>query len=204
MARWPLSGESGTRWRNDTGKVLYQLIVNWHNSCLQCIQFDHQIAPKWPLPFHRSCMCVALPIDPNGVARPFLDFRRRIGRLSKIQRGRVAGKAILRLVEAKVIRWEDVATADRVRSLDEIVAAKRLSVEAMVRNRVPRAVAERAHAAAQARRMQAKAVSEAKRGEAVARLEARRRAETEAKRKAEGEARQRAEAEAEARREARS
>lgn len=93
-------------------------------------------------------MCRQIPIDPGGVSRPFVDFRRKITRLSKVQRGRVAGKAILRLVEAHVIRWKDVATPDRVRSIEEVVSRKRISVEAMVNNGVSRPVAERAHARA--------------------------------------------------------
>jgi hypothetical protein len=36
MARRIIAGEPGTAYTNDTGRTLYQLIVNWQNSCAIC------------------------------------------------------------------------------------------------------------------------------------------------------------------------
>jgi hypothetical protein len=34
-----ISGEPGTVWQNNTGKILFQLHVNFVRSCALCIQF---------------------------------------------------------------------------------------------------------------------------------------------------------------------
>ena len=69
-----VSGPPGTAWVNDTGKVLYQLRVNWVNSCGTCIQRSNLIGPWFPVPFHPNCLCKNIPIFPGDTARPFHDF----------------------------------------------------------------------------------------------------------------------------------
>ena len=148
MSNRIIEGEPGTRWRNDTDQVWYQLIVSWQNSCGRCAQFDHMIAPSWPIPFHRNCRCAQIPLYPGRTSRPFADFRRKVARLNRAQRERVMGRAALRLVESRLVEWRDVVTPDRIRDLHEVVLLRKLSVEAMVNNGVDPGVAERAFARA--------------------------------------------------------
>ena len=87
MARVEFNGEPGTVWTNQTEKVQYQLIVNWHNSCGLCIQYDHAIGPLWPTPFHHGCRSRQRIIFPGKSAEPFVDFRAKIDvyrRLSRV------------------------------------------------------------------------------------------------------------------------
>ena len=146
MARVEFNGEPGTVWTNQTEKVQYQLIVNWHNSCGLCIQYDHAIGPLWPTPFHHGCRCRQRIIFPGKSAEPFVDFRAKIDQLDKTQRARVIGVASLRLVESGTVQWADVVGKNRIRTLQEVVAREKLSVEQMVKAGVQRKTAEKAHA----------------------------------------------------------
>lgn len=145
-----IRGAPGTRWDNDTGKVAYQFIVNRKNTCGLCYQFDHAISTSsWPIPLHFGCRCVQRLVYPNATAQAFVDFRKTIRDLDPSQRNRVVGAGNLRLIEANVVRWEDVVTESRIRDLTEVVSLKRLTVKQMVDVGIPKGRAQALYDAAQ-------------------------------------------------------
>lgn len=192
-ARRILNGKPGEAWKNDTGKVRWQAIVAWHNSCGRCVQNDHVISTsKWPFPLHRLCLCKQVPIYPGATARPFVDFREEIDRLPAYRREHVIGRAALKLVDNHVLRWPDVVTPSRIKPLHELVSKHKLTVERMTAAGVDRRTAERAFAAAHGHTPEA--LAEAHRAAEEARLAAvaeqrRRAAEATRARPAAGEAR---------------
>jgi hypothetical protein len=145
MARVILNGTPGTVYRNDTAKAQYQLIVDWNYSCGRCIQYDHAIGPWWPVPFHRGCRCRQLPIWPGKEAEPYVDFLAKIHDLDPAQQSRVIGASNLKLVEKGVVKWSDVVTPNRIRSLREVVSREKLSVEQLTKAGVQKRFAVEAH-----------------------------------------------------------
>lgn len=132
MPRVAISGEPGEVFVNHTGKTLWQLRCQFSNSCGLCIRFANQISSWWPVPFHRSCSCQNAMIPPGTAAAPFLDFMAEIRALAPAQQRRVIGKALWRLVDGGVVKYEDAVTKARVRTLAEVVAREKLSVKDMV------------------------------------------------------------------------
>ncbi len=147
MAKVIFNGEPGETFTNDTGKVQYQLIVQFQNSCGLCIQFAHAVGPHWPVPFHRACRCVNKAIWPGETSQPFVDFREEIRQLEPKQQAVAVGAANWRLVESGTVKWDDVVTKTRVRSLREVVSRQQLSVADMLKAGVKRHTAESAHTA---------------------------------------------------------
>jgi hypothetical protein len=147
MARVIFNGEPGAVFTNGTEKVLYQLIVNWENSCGLCCQNDRAIGPWWPIPYHRGCRCRIVAIYPGHAAEPYVDFRQKVADLPRGQQTRVVGRANLTLIEAGKVQWSDVVTSNRVRTLEEVASRKKLSVREMTDAGVKPSVAMRAHAA---------------------------------------------------------
>jgi hypothetical protein len=94
-----IAGEPGVAWENTGSKILWQLLVSWHNSCGQCIQYDHQISTFWPIPFHRGCVCRQAHVFPGSHAEPFIDFTEEIRKLDPVQQRRVVGKGNWTLIE---------------------------------------------------------------------------------------------------------
>jgi GNAT superfamily N-acetyltransferase len=138
-----ISGAPGTKWTNDTGKVAYQFKVARANTCGLCFQFDGMIRlGSWPIPLHRNCRCVVELVYPNATAKPFTDFRETIRNLDEAQRNAVVGAYNLRLIEAGVVKWEDVVTASRMRDFTEVVSLKRLTVKDLTAVGVPKGRAE--------------------------------------------------------------
>jgi len=144
MSRVIFNGNAGEAWTNDGPRVRYQLLVDWHNSCGLCCQYDHAIGPIWPTPFHRGCRCKQRPIWPGDSALPFVDFRQKIAELDHVQQSRVIGRANWNLIESGTLKWDDVVTSNRVRTLREVVSREKLTVDAMVAAGVQRGQAERA------------------------------------------------------------
>lgn len=140
------NGEPGDEWVNDTGQPQYQFIVNWTFSCGICAQYDHAIGPSWPIPVHRNCRCVQHLILPGATAAPFVDFQAHIQKLNRAQQSAVIGRSNLQLVEAGTVQWSDVVTRSRVRPLYEVVAERKLSVDAMTKAGVNSKTAADAHA----------------------------------------------------------
>lgn len=147
MARVIIAGEPGETYTNTTGKVAYQFLCDWKNTCGQCAQYDHQVGPTWPIPLHRGCRCKQIAIWPGDTSRPFADFRDKIASLPEDQKAKVVGVANLKLIESGVVEWEDVVTGQRVRDLREVVATRQLLVEAMTAAGVAKRTAEQAYQA---------------------------------------------------------
>lgn len=146
MARVIFNGEPGDQWENDTGRIQFQLLVQWHNTCGLCAQYDHAIGPSWPIPFHRGCRCLQVPVAPGATAQPFVDFRDEIRALDPAQQARVVGKANWQLIESGKVAWDDVVTKARVRDLREVVATNKLTVKDMTGVGVKSSTANEAYA----------------------------------------------------------
>lgn len=144
MPRLIIAGDPGEVHENETGKVQYQLIVKWSNSCGLCIQYDHQVGSYWPCPFHRNCNCTQVPILPGMAAQPFVDFRAKILTVPPIQQAVIIGKSNLAMVESGLVKWDDVVTPSRIRSLREVVSRRKITVDQMVGSGVTRGRAEEA------------------------------------------------------------
>lgn len=168
MAKLITNGTPGTTWANATGKVQYQLLVSWQNSCGLCCQYDRAIGPLWPTPFHRGCRCRQKAIWPGADSLPFVDFRAEVTKLDRPQQSRVIGRSNLVLVERGVIGWDDVVTSARVRSLREVVSRLGLTVDQLTKAGVVRRVAEEAHRSVNT---PAHAIAEAERREAIRRFQ---------------------------------
>ena len=143
--RTTYTGEPGEVWTNDTGKVQYQFIANWINTCGLCAQYDHQIAASWPIPMHRGCKCRQILVRPGQQAQPFTDFRATIAGLDPLQQSRVVGRSNLDLINKGVVTWEDVVTRSRVRDLREVVAKHGLTVKQLTAAGVQPRIAEEAY-----------------------------------------------------------
>jgi hypothetical protein len=139
-----ISGEPGDRWRNESAKVMWQLIVAWHNSCARCIQYDHQISAWFGIPFHFGCNCEQIPIAPDFEAEPFVDFREKIQGLDPKQRARVMGVSNLAMVESGKLDWKDVVSRSRILDLHEVVDRFGFSVSDLTKAGISHGRAERA------------------------------------------------------------
>lgn len=122
-----ITGTPGDVWTNETGRVYFQLKVQFRNSCGQCIQYANQIAPYWPLPFHNNCNCEQTPIRPGESADAFVDFRAELDQLPLSQKVAAVGASNWKLIKDGVVTWEDVVQPGRIRTLREVVARKKLS-----------------------------------------------------------------------------
>lgn len=122
---WP--GTPGETFHNGTGKILYQLVCSWHNTCGACGQMHLAIA-KWWSPFHRGCACRSTPIYPDKNSAPYENFQDIIDSLPPDQQKKVVGDGNMKLIDAGVVTWGDVVTSNRVKLLREVVSIKKLSI----------------------------------------------------------------------------
>lgn len=74
-----------------------------------------------------------VPVFPGQTAKPFADFREKILEVSPAQQAAIMGRGNLALVESGVVKWSDVVTSGRIRSLREVVSRGGLTVDQMVR-----------------------------------------------------------------------
>jgi hypothetical protein len=140
-------GTPGTTYTNDTDVILYQLEVAWENTCGVCAQYDGAIGPAWPIPFHHNCRCEQTRILPGDQAKnPFTDYREKIETLSDSQKTALVGSSNYKLIEEGVVDWEDVVTSSRVRTLREVVATQKLTVDDLTGAGVREYVAQDAYA----------------------------------------------------------
>lgn len=139
-----INGKPGTRWRNTTGRVRYQLRVAGIGTCSFCWSLDGQIADHWGIPLHRFCRCRAEPVYPGDLAAPFVNLAAKARRLPAARQEQLMGDALRRLWRAGVIDWDAIFRPDGPRSLAEIVALKRLSLKAMIAVGIPAWIAGRA------------------------------------------------------------
>lgn len=140
-------GNPGEVHTNDTHRFQYQMVCDLVHTCGVCLQYHLAISNWWPIPFHRNCRCSQRPVPPGKSARPFESFRRILEGLEPHQQTEAIGKSNYRLLEAGAVKWDDIVTPTRVRSLKEVVAARKLSIPAMERAGVRPDLARNAFAA---------------------------------------------------------
>lgn len=138
------NGKPGSTWSNHTGRVAYQLIVSWANSCGVCCQYDHAISGGWPIPFHYGCRCHQIPIFPESDSQEFVDYREKIADLPESQKREVVGTSNYRLIERGVVQWSDVVTEGRVRDLREVVSIRSLNLKTLTKAGVRQDIATEA------------------------------------------------------------
>jgi hypothetical protein len=158
----PIWGDPGKFWHNQTNLIHYQFHCAWANTCGRCAQYDGAVRPgSWGIPEHRGCNCRQTPITPGQHApEPFTDFRATIDGLDQAQKRECIGASNYRLLQAGVVKLEDIVTPYRVRDLREVVAIMKLSVQQMETVGIRTPIAQQAflsvhtpahHLAAQAR-----------------------------------------------------
>lgn len=145
MARIIHSGEPGERWFNNTSLVWWQNFSSLVNVCGACLQRHGQIAEYWGLPYHRKCRCYVKPIAPGAYGEPFVNYREILDAADESQHQKAVGMGNWRLIQANVVKWEDVVTSQRVRPLHEVVAREKLTVVEMVGAGVDRRAAQEAY-----------------------------------------------------------
>jgi hypothetical protein len=139
-------GDAGTRFTNNTGKILYQFIAALQNTCGVCLQYHLKISAAWPIPIHYGCRCIQREIDPGQTApHDFVDYRRLLDEMPTDQQAAAVGASNYRLIKSGLVQWDDVVTRNRVRDFREVVANKRLTVKQMTDNGVKKYQAEKAH-----------------------------------------------------------
>ncbi len=139
------TGAPGAQRRNNTSAVAYQLVCALINTCGFCLPYHLAIAPWWGIPFHRGCRCRQVPVFPGrAAAHPFADFRAILHEMSADDRAAVVGKNLYRLLEAGLVRWDEIVGPGGVRSLAEVVADRAIPLERLVRAGVQPGVAARA------------------------------------------------------------
>jgi hypothetical protein len=141
-----ISGEPGERWFNDKGVVYWQLFTSLVNVCGACLAKHGQISPYWASPFHRGCQCRVKPVAPGQYSEPFVNFRELLQGMDESQHDAAVGRANWKLIQAGLVKWSDVVTDYRVRSLHEVVAREKITVQQMVKAGVDPKTAEEAYA----------------------------------------------------------
>ncbi len=147
---WP--GDPGTSWTNDGATVAYQFFCSFlATSCDYCMSLDSAIRiTPWPIPQHDHCACWEEEIFPGDDSAAFGDFRDRLRIMSDAFKQDALGYSLWRLIKSGLVSFDDVVTPDRIRSLAEVVARHKLTVDDMVGAGVSRAVAGRAANASRA------------------------------------------------------
>jgi hypothetical protein len=141
-----ISGDPGTRWTNDTPRVLYQFIAALINTCGVCLQYHLKISTAWPIPIHYGCRCIQRAIEPGGKAQhDFVDYRKLLDRMSDDEKTAAIGKSNYRLLKSGLATWDDIVTPSRVRDFREVVAKKHLTVDQMVKHGIKPYQAEKAY-----------------------------------------------------------
>jgi hypothetical protein len=142
------SGDAGTRFTNETGRVLYQFIAALQNTCGLCLQYHLKISAAWPIPMHWGCRCIQRMIKPGQEApHEFCDYRALLDAMPEHDKAAAIGASNYRLLKSGLAKWEDIVTANRVRDFREVVAKKRLTVKQMVAHGVKPYQAQQAYSA---------------------------------------------------------
>jgi hypothetical protein len=145
-AREIYDGKAGTRFVNDTGKVLYQFIASLHNTCALCLQYHLKISFAWPIPMHYGCRCIQREIEPGEKAPfDFANYRELLAKMPHDQQVAAMGASNYKLLESGLVQWEDIVSENRVRDFREVVARKRLTVKEMTAHGVKKYQAEEAY-----------------------------------------------------------
>ena len=142
------SGDAGTRFTNETGRVLYQFIAALNNTCGVCLQYHLKISAAWPIPMHYGCRCIQRMIKPGQQAQhDFVDYRKLLDAMPEHDKAAAIGASNYRLLKSGLAKWEDIVTPNRVRDFREVVAKKKLTVKQMVDHGVKKFQAEKAYSA---------------------------------------------------------
>jgi hypothetical protein len=123
-------GAPGEVWTNDTGRAQYQWLCDLKNTCGACFQLHMTIASTMPQ-LHFGCNCRVQLILPGQDAQPFVDFRKLLDAMPEDQKAAAVGVSNYRLIQHKVVSWQDVVTPSRVRDLREVVAREKLSIDTL-------------------------------------------------------------------------
>ena len=121
------NGEPGSVWVNDTDKVRYQFVCSLINTCGACLQYHLAIGGWWPIPIHHRCRCTQRPIAVGTAApHPFVDFRELLDSMPHSQQVAAIGASNYRLLQAGVVKWGEIVTKYRVRTLREVLAINKV------------------------------------------------------------------------------
>jgi hypothetical protein len=141
-------GEAGTRFTNDTGKVLYQFIAALQNTCGVCLQYHLKISAAWPIPIHYNCRCIQRLVKPGQQAQhDFCNYRELLDGFDEAQKTAAIGASNYRLLKSGLAKWDDIVTPNRVRDFREVVARNNLTVKQMTDHGVKKYQAEKAYSA---------------------------------------------------------
>jgi hypothetical protein len=128
-----IKGDPGTVWVNNTPKVRYQFVCALSNTCGACLQYHTAIGSWWPIPIHRNCGCRQRSVPPGQAApQPFADVRKILDEMSPESQIAAVGLGVYPLLKSGVIEWGDIVTLYSVRTLEGIVAWKRLTMDEMI------------------------------------------------------------------------
>lgn len=95
-----------------------------------------------------NCRCRQSACKPGQqAARPFVDYQEEVEKLPAPQQAVVMGKSLFQLWRKGVIDWGEAVTPGRIRSLQEVVARQRLSIDQLVKAGVRPDIAKAAHSA---------------------------------------------------------
>ena len=146
MPKVILNGEEGKEWKNKTAKAAYQFFCTLDHTCGTCLQYHHAISNSlWPIPLHRGCNCHQTAIAPGEVAEPWVDMRALLRDMTPANKRAAVGASNFKLLESGKAKWDDVVTGARVRTLREVVARNKLSVEEMKRVGIKEHIATQAY-----------------------------------------------------------
>ena len=125
-------GDAGTRFTNNTGKVLFQFIAALHNTCGVCLQYHLKISVAWPIPIHYNCRCIQRIVKPGQQAKhDFCNYRELLDGFDESQKTAAIGASNYRLLKSGLAKWDDIVTPNRVRDFCEVVARNNLTVNQM-------------------------------------------------------------------------
>jgi GNAT superfamily N-acetyltransferase len=134
-------GEPGTTWTNDTERVKYQFVAALVHTCGVCLQYHMMIGPWWPLPLHHGCgkYCRQYPIAPGSQApHAFVDFREVLDNMSYQSQMTAIGASNYALLKAKVLKWDEIVTKWRVRTLRETISLYKIPLKTAIKAGVPK------------------------------------------------------------------
>lgn len=90
------------------------------------------ISQGFYFPAHRRCRCRLNHIYPGQSGFPFVDFTAVFSDLSKQKQSTAVGKSVSDLINANLIKPEDAVSPSRVKTLEEIVRDKSLTVQDLI------------------------------------------------------------------------
>jgi len=156
-------GDAGTRFTNNTGRVLYQFIASLQNTCGLCLQYHLKISAAWPIPLHYGCRCIQRMVKPDAQAQhEFVNYRELLDGFDESQKAAAIGASNYRLLKTGLAKWDDIVTPNRVRDFREVVARNNLTVKQMTDHGVKKYQADKAYSAVHTAEHQAVAAHRAK------------------------------------------